>query len=248
VSGLKNKSKSIFMFNTENRRDWVAREAAKLKPGTRVLDVGAGSGQYRPLFSHCDYKAQDFAQEPGTIGHYTQLDYVSDIVSIPAEDASFDAILCTEVIEHVPDPGKALEEMGRLLRPGGRLILSAPLHSHLHQEPYHFYGGYTPYWYREFLGRAGMQVVSLEKNEGFFSYLGQEMRRFSAYTNPFRRHFAKMNVFGRLGLAALWLSTLPLSRTLPLIGYWLDRHSIEELSTVGYHVVAEKVDPSLPKS
>src|SRR5674476_1266665 len=56
----------------------------------------------------------------------TRIDLVSDITAIPAPDASFDAILCSEVLEHVPEPTHALDEFTRLLKPGGVLILTAP--------------------------------------------------------------------------------------------------------------------------
>src|SRR5947207_1696895 len=88
---------AVYGFNTYNRRQWIAACASRLPAGTRVLDAGAGVGQYRPLFEHCDYKAHDFAQEPQTVGHYTPLDYQSDILDIPVPDASFDVVLCAEV-------------------------------------------------------------------------------------------------------------------------------------------------------
>ena len=56
----------------------------------------------------------------------TRIDLFSDITAIPAPDASFDAILCSEVLEHVPEPTHALNEYARLLKPGGGIILTAP--------------------------------------------------------------------------------------------------------------------------
>ena len=67
----------------------------------------------------------------------SRIDLVSDITEIPAPDASFDAILCSEVLEHIPEPTHALDEFMRLLRPGGTLILSAPFASLVHFAPYH---------------------------------------------------------------------------------------------------------------
>jgi ubiquinone/menaquinone biosynthesis C-methylase UbiE len=104
-----------------------ALQAAAAAPGARVLDVGAGRGRYRDLFLHCEYKAQNFGQEPSSVGHDTALDYESHITAIPVPDASFDVVLGTEVLEHVPEPIPAVQEMSRILRPGGMLIVKALL-------------------------------------------------------------------------------------------------------------------------
>jgi 2-polyprenyl-3-methyl-5-hydroxy-6-metoxy-1,4-benzoquinol methylase len=225
-------------FNTERRRDWVARHAASIPAGSRVLDVGAGIGQYRELFRHCEYRAHDFGLEPATGGQYTPLDYRSDITAIPVPDASFDAVLCTEVLEHVPEPIAALKEMVRILRPGGSLLISAPLGSHLHQEPYHFYGGYTPHWYSRFLPAAGCEIASIESNLGFFSFFAQETQRFSEYLRP--RHTRRLGLARCAFLTSVWIASLPAAHLLPLLGSILDRWDLERIATVGYHVAAVK--------
>ena len=103
--------------------------------GSRILDAGAGELQYKPFCAHLDYVSQDFAQYDGqgnSVGlqtgtwDQTQLDIVSDITAIPEPDGSFDAIMCVEVLEHVPAPVDALNEFGRLLRLDGILIVTAP--------------------------------------------------------------------------------------------------------------------------
>jgi 2-polyprenyl-3-methyl-5-hydroxy-6-metoxy-1,4-benzoquinol methylase len=228
----------VYGFNTYNRRQWVARQASRIPTGSKVIDVGAGSGQYLPFFTHCDYRAHDFGQVPETIGKYTTLDYESDIIEIPVPDNSFDVVLCTEVLEHVADPIKAIHEMARILRPGGRMLLTAPLGSFLHQEPYHFYGGYTPHWYQRFLDEASLEVENIEANQGFFSWFGQESQRFSSYLSPRRNWHLGLRQWSLLSL--LWLLTLPLPYVLPLLGHKLDRLDLENMATVGYHVVATK--------
>jgi SAM-dependent methyltransferase len=238
MSGLRTWRRQTWSFNTVHRAEWVARHAASTPAGARVLDVGAGIGQYRSLFAHCDYRTQDFGLEPGTAGKYTPLDYESDITAIPVPDGSFDVVLCTEVLEHVPKPVAAVREMSRILRPGGRLLLSAPLGSHLHQEPYHFYGGYTPYWYRHFLPAVGCDVEAIEPNHGFFSFFGQEALRFSEYVRP---RNTRGRPFGqRVALSMIWVATLPLFHALPVLARSLDRLALERTATVGYHVVAMK--------
>lgn len=144
------------------RDQWVKAAAAQLAPGSRVLDAGAGASKYRPFFAHCRYETQDFCQYQGPLVKYLQpIDHVCDITQIPLPDASLDALLCTEVFEHVPDPMTVLAEFSRLLKPGGRLLLTVPMISALHMEPYHFYGGLTHYWYRHWLPRRGFTIDSI---------------------------------------------------------------------------------------
>jgi len=171
----------IVDFNQRARDRWVAGRAASVAPGARVLDVGAGTCPYRRRFAHCQYVAHDFkayqGEKLGGGKEYGRIDLVSDITAIPAPDASFDVVLCTEVLEHVPDPAAAVAEMARLLRRGGRLFLTAPLGSGLHQLPYHFFGGFAPAWYGEQARRLGLEVESITPNGGFFRLLAQETAR-----------------------------------------------------------------------
>ena len=163
------KSSRLLNFNQVDRDRWVRQQAQRLRPGSRVLDVGAGSSPYRDAFAHCEYWTQDFTQlQPDQLRHggYGAIDYVCDATAIPVADASFDAVLCTEMLEHVPEPIRVVRELARILKPGGSLILTAPLGSGLHQEPFHFYGGYTPYWYQRFLPEAGFDRIQIESNAG----------------------------------------------------------------------------------
>lgn len=230
----------IFGFNQAERDVWVGAQAKKVPAGSRVLDIGAGACQYRHVFSHCRYETQDFVQlEPKALFDgigYGKIDYVSDITDIPVPDATFDAALCTEVLEHVPDPVAAVKEFGRILKPGGRLILTAPLGSGIHQAPYHFYGGFTPFWYRKYLGEAGFEQIEIEANGGFFKFYGQESQRLNWMLHP--RRFKGVR---KLLAGAAWAVTFPLCRVaLPVICHWLDRADDERSFTIGYHVTAIK--------
>lgn len=224
----------IHNFNQRERDRWMQARAASVPDGSRVLDVGAGTCPYRQLFTHCDYRTHDFKQYEGVkLGNtheYGHIDYVSDVASIPAPDASFDLILCTEVLEHVPEPIAALREMARLLRPGGRLLVTAPLASGLHQLPFHFYGGYTPGWYQHFGAVFGLHVREITPNGGFFRHLAQECARVS-WTLPDHAHLHGANLGFVQQLFGDWL---------PQYLFALEDGHMAPQFTVGYHVEAVK--------
>lgn len=230
----------FFDYVTGNRDNWVKNQAATIPSGSRVLDIGAGSCPYRKHFLHCQYKTHDFAalsDQQLRDGGYGQIDYISDISSIPVEDESFDVAICTEVIEHVPDPISAVKEMGRLLKPGGLLLLTAPLGSGIHQAPYHFYGGYTPFWYERFLRESRFDRIVIEPNGGFFKMFGWECIRFvRMLIEVSARPQWWVRVLVWLGAVFFAFWSLPVFILCDL----LDRFDRNPNFTAGYHVVARK--------
>jgi SAM-dependent methyltransferase len=224
--------------NETNRREWIRQQLEAIPPGGRILDAGAGPQQYRRYCSHLRYVSQDFAQYDGEGDgaglqvkdfNYPRLDIVSDVTAIPEADASFDAILCSEVLEHVPDPIAAIREFSRLLRAGGILIVTAPFASLTHFSPYHFSTGFSRYWYEEHLVSNGLTIGTIEASGSYFSYLAQEVARVPSISQVYARH--------RLSLPAR--ATLFCVRSLLVRLSVLDRGS-SELLCYGYHVVARK--------
>src|SRR5450432_3435038 len=120
--------------NASNLAEWIKKTLKKIPEGLTLLDTGAGDGPYRSDCSHLKYITQDFGKYTGQgdvgiqMGEWnnSRLDIVSDILAIPLPDNSVDAIMCTEVFEHIPDPIRAITEFNRLLKPGGYLIVTAP--------------------------------------------------------------------------------------------------------------------------
>jgi len=173
-------------INKENRQAWLKNVLSSLPAGYRILDAGAGELRNRELCNHLDYVSQDFCQYDG-IGDVgglhqgkwdtTEIDIRSDIINIPQPDASFDVILCSEVLEHIPDPMKAIKEFNRLLRRKGKLILTAPFASLVHFAPYHYYSGFSKYWYEYHLPKIGFTINELVPNGDWFSYFLQELMR-----------------------------------------------------------------------
>jgi SAM-dependent methyltransferase len=91
----------------------------QLRPGDRILDYGCADQPYRRFFAEgVAYVGADLDGNPD-----------ADVVlrpdgTIPVPEASFDAVMSTQVLEHVTDPGAYLSECFRVLRPGGRMLLS----------------------------------------------------------------------------------------------------------------------------
>jgi SAM-dependent methyltransferase len=223
--------------NQQTRDQWVEKALRDLPAGWRILDSGAGEQPYRRFCEHLDYVAQDFAQYDGTgdaVGLHpgtwaVDVDIVSDITTIPEPDASFDAVLCTEVLEHVPDPVPVIREFARLIRPGGLLVLTAPFCSLTHQAPYHFSTGLSRYWYEMHLPAAGFRIEEATPNGNYFEYLAQEQRRVASVAERYRA--GAPTVIERVAMATVLRMLTRFSRR--------DRGSWE-LLTLGWHIKAAR--------
>ncbi len=138
--------------------------------GSIVIDVGCGEQPYRPClrgFKH--YVGFDSIDAPDRGGNP---DVLGDALALPFATASADAILCTEVIEHVTDPAGMLAEFARVLTPGGSVLLTSPFTWHVHDEP-HDYWRFTEYGLRLIFERAGFHVMAVRSTNGFAGALLQ---------------------------------------------------------------------------
>jgi SAM-dependent methyltransferase len=186
-------------------RDW----AASLAPGARVLDVGAGSCPYRVYFAKHDYIAHDQSGVDYDTDHVVRVR--SDVTAVPLPDASFDAILCTEVLEHVEEPLRAVDELARLLRPGGRLLLTVPAACRVHRVPTHFYGGFAPDFFDRSLVARGFRLDQLVAVGNWSEYMAQELSRVPYIL----RHETSLGTIGPLLGIASW----PLFRIAVPLGF-----------------------------
>lgn len=175
----------IGLDNEDKRDEWVRQQLLALPDGTLLLDAGSGEQHYRDHCKHLRYTSMDFCEYEGGgdgVGIQTgqwdtgKTDIICDILSIPRPDQSFDAVLCTEVLEHLPDPIGALTELTRLTRRGGQLILTAPFCSLTHFAPYHFYSGFNQYFYHHHLPALGWNIDSIEANGNWFKFVAQELQ------------------------------------------------------------------------
>jgi len=124
-----------------------------------VLDVGAGAQPYRHLLpSDSRYRAIDVAVASEAFGYDLPDTEYFEGDRWPVADASVDVVLATETLEHVPEPAVFLAEARRVLRAGGRIVLTVPFAARWHYIP-HDYWRYTPSSLRNLLEAAGFEEV-----------------------------------------------------------------------------------------
>src|SRR5687768_9225332 len=145
--------------------------------GAMVLDAGAGNQPYRQLFMHCTYEAADFEKVDKP---YAKSTYVCDLAHIPVEDGRFDVVIFNQVMEHLPDPLSVLKELARVLKPGGRMICTAPLFYEEHEEPYDFFR-YTQFAWRHLIREAGLTLERLDWMEGYMGTVAYQLETSAKY-------------------------------------------------------------------
>jgi SAM-dependent methyltransferase len=133
-----------------------------------VLDAGSGRAPYKERLRRRGVELVTIDVEDRT-GDVTHLADIQDMKVIGT--ASIDTVICTNVLEHVPRPWDALREIRRVLKPSGKLILSVPHLSPVHEAP-HDYFRYTRYGVRSLLEANGFRVVQVDDVGGVLSFLG----------------------------------------------------------------------------
>lgn len=156
----------FYDYNEFRLKSFIKRISRETIAGNTMLDVGAGETQYKKYFSHLTYTAQDSGVgDPDW--DFSHIDIVSEIYDIPLPDASFDYILCTQVMEHLAFPDKAFAEFARLAKPGGRLFVTCPLTWKEHQKPHDFFR-YTQFSLKRLGEDHGFKVIEMNKVGGKF--------------------------------------------------------------------------------
>ncbi|MDX2176162.1 MAG: class I SAM-dependent methyltransferase [Candidatus Sumerlaeia bacterium] len=156
-------------------RGGVDRWRQALAKDAEVLDVGCGRQPYRALIEAGGFRYTG-ADWPNSIhtGDAAGEVVACDLARMPwpFEAGRFDALLCTEVLEHVPAPGSFLAECRRVLRDGGRILLTVPLVWPEHEAP-HDYHRFTRHALRRHFADAGFAQVEVEPRGGWHVTIAQ---------------------------------------------------------------------------
>ena len=113
---------------------WLQEQAATGSGAYRVLDVGCGPKPYYPFFAGraSEYVGVDIVDNPVA-------ELRGSVEALPVADASFDLVLCTQVLEHCDDPAQAVRELRRVTAPGGRVLASTHGVQIYHPSPHDYW-------------------------------------------------------------------------------------------------------------
>jgi len=225
-------------------RKFLEEEARQLADGARVLDASAGTRPYAEIFHRQIYESCDVPD-----GFYPcKHDFECYLDNIPRPDATYDAVILTQVLEHAQNPETALRELNRVLKPGCLLLVTVPLNAPLHGEPWHFFH-FTHYGLAELAQRTNFSMIKCEKVGGAFWLLGKRVadlpRQLMKQVDPSRARRRGQSVTGCIAATILllpfWLVCVPLLGYVarPLC-YWLDRLDLSKTFTSGYTAVFRK--------
>jgi 2-polyprenyl-3-methyl-5-hydroxy-6-metoxy-1,4-benzoquinol methylase len=180
----------------------------------RLLDVGCGNRPYEKTFfaGASEYIGCDYLSER------SRPDVVCSATNLTFPDNAFDTVVSTEVLEHVPEPQQAINEMYRVLKPGGYLILSTPMYWPRHEVPYDFFR--YPYdGMLHLIKTGGLELVRIFNRGRAYAMVGQVIQ----HVHPFNVR------------AVNWL--------INWFCLWCDRRLRQDTITLGWTVVARKPVP-----
>ncbi len=228
---------------------FIEEVAQLIEPGAKVLDAGAGRCPYKSYFSHAVYESTDFSAtvEAGAMDLHT---FECDLHNIPREVATYDAVICTQVLEHVEYPQKVVQELSRVLKPGGILALTAPQQWKVHGEPYHYFN-FTKYGLASLFKNAGLTVKYISPRGGVFWYISKVLKSlhyYILYQYMFQEQAGKKTFApsaAAIILIPLYLVAIPLFEYIIPIGfYYLDAIDKKQAHTLGYACCCIKDFPS----
>ena len=211
--------------------NFVRAEGTKLNG--LLLDVGCGRKPYGKWLPNIErHMGVDM---PSTMHGPEHADVWASALALPFADATFDSVLCTEVLEHTPDPAVGLREMARVSKAGSLLVLTVPFSEQLHEKPYDFCR-FTSYWLEHLLKITGWEILQLRPRGGAWLELGFRVSSF-LYTS----FGATSDEHGKLSPRPIGsFLVIPACAGVQMFSSIMDKLLPSNISTMGYGVVARR--------
>jgi SAM-dependent methyltransferase len=210
----------------------IAKELKRVFPAYlsgRLIDIGCGDKPLAGLAA--PYVSCHVGVDHAATKHLkNNIDIFAHCYDIPVDDASFDCALCTAVLEHLEEPGRAIAECSRILKRGGVLICTAPFIWNLHEEPQDFFR-FSKYGLAYLFETNGFRILEIKALSGFWVTASIA---FTHYLWKFRRKKGWASV-----LKPLCMLIPPCTLTIQAAAYLLDRLDTREEWTWMHLVVAQ---------
>ena len=157
--------------------DFYFRHVPNLVAGSRVLDLGGNKILKRGYF---DIEQYDLSVIYSNLSRDKNPDVQGDADQLSFQDNCFDALICSELLEHVADPPTVLRETHRVLKRGGTLMICVPFLYPIHGDPEDF-GRYTDSYWKATLDTTGFRIINIERQGAFWSVLSDMLRELVVY-------------------------------------------------------------------
>jgi len=189
---------------------YMIDQISEIDQHARILDLGGHKSQKRGRFdigkTHTNVVNLNIsdAKMPDILGAGEHLPFASEV---------FDVVICSEVLEHVPDPQAILRESVRVLKSGGQILITVPFLYRIHADPYDF-GRYTESFWQLVLEQVGFSDVEITKHGLYFSVMADNLRmglEYRSYNSYMSKLFRLMHrfVMPRVFQHAVWRDELP---------------------------------------
>jgi SAM-dependent methyltransferase len=158
-----------FYFLRRNLKNGIQHFSSQI--GGKLLDFGCGRKPFENLFSVSQYIGLDIEQT-GHDHSYSKVDVYYDGKHIPFPNETFDALFCSEVLEHVFNPNEVLPEIHRVLKKDALALITVPFCWNEHEIPFD-YARYSSFGISDLLQKNGFKVLQLKKSGNFVQVLFQ---------------------------------------------------------------------------
>lgn len=212
-----------------------------------LLDVGVSEGPYRAHFEPAVERYIGLEYPPSILDKQPDLwkildrakksvDIFGDGNRLPFGDGAFDTVLSTEVLEHLPTPATCMAEMARVLKPGGKLLLTVPFSQPLHELPSDYWR-FTPSALALLARDSGLEPLSIEPRGNFATALGAMSSQWILRSIGAKRRQSDGSV-----ILSRWRSTLllPLLALIQLVFHLASKFTNDTTVVQGYALIARK--------
>lgn len=196
-----------FYFSRKNLAFAIAEESVNINGN--LVDVGCGTKPYRTFFRVEAYRGLDL--ESSVTKAAGIADDLYDGTNFPYADHCFDSALCNQVLEHVFNPNEFLSEINRVLRPGGKLLLTVPFVWDEHEQPYD-YARYSSFGLKALLEKNGFKIIRHKKLAAdatvLFQLVNAYLFKISANWPPHLRFLLTCTIIAAVNIAGVLLGKL----------------------------------------